>query len=76
MSEISNERSVCLVPIWDLQRFMCGMGTNGKCHRHGAHRPHPDDGRTCDPMSDGYCSTHGVYMDPRRTVSRPASAEV
>jgi hypothetical protein len=41
------------------------MGTAGICARHGKHRPHPDDGRACEPNPhDGYCHTHGVYMDP------------
>jgi hypothetical protein len=58
--------TTCLVPVWDdgVYRVRCGMGARGVCARHGKHVPHPADGRACDPMSDGYCRTHGVYMAP------------
>lgn len=60
--------TTCLVPVWDdgVYRVRCGMGTAGVCARHGRHRPHPDDGRPCDPAEDGYCRTHALYMDPYR----------
>lgn len=58
--------SACLIAVWDgPYRFHCSMGSAGVCHRHGPHRPHPSDGRACTPNShDGYCHTHGVYMEP------------
>jgi hypothetical protein len=58
--------TTCLVPIWDgPYRMRCSQGTAGVCARHGAHKPHPDDGRACETMPDGYCPTHGVYVEPR-----------
>lgn len=58
-------RSTCLEPVWDLFRMRCSMGTAGVCAVHGKHQPHPSDGRVCEPNPhDGYCHTHGVYMDP------------
>lgn len=61
-------RTTCLVAVWDdgIYRTRCSMGTKGRCAKHGPHKPHPDDGRPCQPNPhDGYCHTHGVYVDPR-----------
>lgn len=71
-------RTTCLVAVWDegIYRVRCSMGTNGKCFKHGPHKPHPDDGKPCEPNpQDGYCHTHGVYMEPVTTLeatSQPA----
>jgi hypothetical protein len=64
---MSDRRTTCLVPVWDdgVYRVRCSMGAAGVCAKHGPHSPHPEDGRECEPMAvDGYCRTHGVYMDP------------
>lgn len=63
---MSEPQTTCLVPVWDdgIYRVRCSMGTKGVCAKHGPHQPHSDDGRACDPMDDGYCRTHGVYVDP------------
>lgn len=66
MNGQQSRATTCLEPVWDgPYRMMCGMGGSGICARHGAYRPHPADGRACDPMDDGYCSTHGVYLGPK-----------
>ncbi|MDE2104778.1 MAG: hypothetical protein KGL39_46505 [Patescibacteria group bacterium] len=74
---MSEFETTCLEPVWmdGVYRVRCGMGAAGVCARHGKHRPHPEDGRACHPMDDGYCRTHGVYMDPRRddTSSAPGN---
>lgn len=59
-------RTTCLVPVhYGPVRMRCSTGASGVCVYHGAHQPHPDDGRACDPNPhDGFCHTHGVYMDP------------
>lgn len=63
-------QATCLVPVWDgPYRMICALGTNGACGKHGPHKPHPSDGRPCAPMGDGYCSTHGVYMEPDRAAA-------
>lgn len=63
--------TTCLVAVWDdgAYRVRCSMGIAGVCAKHGKHAPHPDDGRPCDPMEDGYCRTHGVYVEPAKKGS-------
>ena len=76
-AEKGDKRTTCLVAVWDDGAFRarCSMGTKGRCARHGEHQPHPDDGLPCDPNPhDGYCHTHGVYMDPY-AVSTPTAPE-
>lgn len=75
---MAERKTTCLIPVWDdgIYRARCGMGTNGACARHGKHKPHPEDGQACKPNPhDGYCHTHGVYMDlvGERSEARHAS---
>lgn len=75
---MSETEATCLVPVWDdggIYRVRCSMGTKGVCAKHGPHQPHPHDGRPCDLMDDGYCSTHGVYAAPRADTPAPVPSE-